>query len=145
MINWKMTPGERMRVLLSALVFFAAFAGLSQALPAAKQVATKTVPAKKAPLSDQQLEAAIRQKFGKSKIAVNGFEVKVHSGKAVITGRTSVIQHKGTATRLAKTAGARAVDNRVEVDAAARAKAGSNLHQARRTAKVKRSEPRTER
>jgi len=139
----KAAPGKRMRIILSAVVFVAAFAGVSQALPAAKQVAAKSLPAKKAPLSDQQLEAAIRQKFEKSKIAVNGFEVKVHSGRAVITGRTSVIQHKGTATRLAKTAGARAVDNRVEVDAAARAKAGSNLQRARRTAKVKRSESRS--
>jgi hypothetical protein len=135
----------RMRLLVSALVLVAASAGPNQALPAAKPVATKSSAAKKAPLPDAQLEAAIRAKFAKSKIAVNNFDVKVHSGRAVITGRTSVVQHKGTATRLAKTAGARAVDNRVMVDAAARAKAGAALQRARRTAKVKRSEPRTAR
>jgi hypothetical protein len=134
-----------MRLFVSALVFVAAVAGPSQALPAAKPVANKSAPAEKAPLSDAKLEAAIREKFQKSKIARNGFEVKVHSGRAVITGRTSVVQHKGTATRLAKTAGARAVDNRVQVDAAARAKAGANLQRARRTGKVKRSEPRSAR
>jgi len=131
-----------MRILRSALVLCAVVAGANQAHPAARPDAAKS-PSRKASLTDQQLEAAISQRFAKSKISVNGFQVKVRSGTAFITGRTAIIQHKGTATRLAKAAGARAVDNRVEVDAAARAKAGADLQRARR-AKVKRSEPRSD-
>lgn len=134
-----------MRFILSALVLFAATAGLSQAVPAAKPVIKKSSAAKAAPLSDQALESAIRQKFEKSKIAVNGFQIKVHGGTAVISGRTAVLQHKGTATRLARTAGARAVDNRVEVDKAARDKAAAALKKGIRTARVKRTEGRSSR
>ena len=134
-----------MRRFLSALVFFAALAGLSQAVPAAKPVVTKSSPAKAPALSDQALEAAIRRKFEKSKISVNGFQVQVRGGTAVITGRTAVLQHKGTATRLAKSAGARAVDNRVEVDKAARDKAAAALKKGLRTARIKRTQSRSSR
>ena len=134
-----------MRLFLSALVLFAAVAGLGQDVRAAKPVVKKSSPAKGAPLSDQALETAIRHRFEKSKIAVNGFQVKVHSGTAVITGRTAVLQHKGTATRLARTSGARAVDNRVEVDKAARDKAGAALKKGIRTARVKRTQERSSR
>jgi hypothetical protein len=72
--------------------------------------------------------------------------VRVQGGVATLEGRTDVLQHKGTATRLAKAAGARRVVNRIEVSDAARRKASANLAQGRRRAQIKRSEasPRSE-
>jgi len=106
--------------------------------PLAKPVAaTKPAPA---PTSDIQLEKAIRDRFAKSKIHAENFTVSVKQGVATITGKTDVIQRKGTATRLAKLTGARAVNNEVEVSEAARERAGRNLEKGRRRAQVKRSE-----
>lgn len=97
------------------------------------------------PLSDRELEAAIRARFARSKIAANGFQVRVQGGVATLEGRTNVIQHKGTATRLARAAGARQVVNRIELSEAARQRAAANLAQGRRRAQLKRSEARSER
>lgn len=77
--------------------------------------------------ADSQLEAAIRARFAKSKISVNNFTVRVQSGVATIEGSTGVIQHKGTATRLAKAAGAREVVNKIKISDAARQKATDQL------------------
>lgn len=77
--------------------------------------------------TDLQLEQAIRARFAKSKIAVNHFQVRVKGGVATIDGKTDVIQHKGTATRLARAAGAAQVVNRVQIGEAARAKAAARL------------------
>src|ERR1017187_2748341 len=65
-------------------------------------------------LSAAQLEAAIRAKFAKSKISADKFTVRVQGGVASIDGKTDVVQHKGTATRMCKTAGGVAVNNRVQ-------------------------------
>jgi osmotically-inducible protein OsmY len=94
-------------------------------------------------LTDQQLEAKIRGKFAASKSAPT-FKVRVQGGVAIIDGRTDVIQHKAAATRMARTAGAVAVDNRVEVSEAARKKAAGNLEEGRRRVQVKRGEARDE-
>ena len=48
------------------------------------------------------MEAVIRAKFAKSKIDADKFQVHVQGGVATIEGKTDVIQHKGTATRMAK-------------------------------------------
>jgi BON domain len=93
---------------------------------------------------DRALESAIKAKLAKSKIAADGFTVRVQGGVAYWDGVTSVIQHKGTATRMAKTAGARQVVNNIKITDAARKKAADNLDQGRRRVQVKRSEPRTE-
>jgi hypothetical protein len=98
--------------------------------------------AKRASPDDAELEAAIRRRFERSKIAVNGFRVRVHSGVAVIEGKTGIPQHKGTATRLARAAGARRVDNRIEVSEQARQKAAQQLRSAPRRVHVRRSEDR---
>ncbi len=90
-------------------------------------------------LPDAQLEQEIRARFSKSKISVNNFQVRVQGGVATIEGKTKVIQHKGTATRLARLAGARTVRNKIEVDDAAREQAARNLDEGRRRAQVKRS------
>lgn len=111
----------------------------------------QTAPAKKAPApagtssqEDKQIEAAIRAKLAKSKIGKDGFTVRVQGGIAYWEGKTDVVQHKGSATRMAKTAGAKAVVNNIKVSDAAKEKAAENLDEGRRRAQVKRSEPRTD-
>ncbi len=96
-------------------------------------------------LSDSQLEAAIRAKFAKSKINEDKFTVRVQGGIATIDGKTNVVQHKGVATRMSKTAGALAVNNRVVVSDEAKKKAAGNLEEGRRRAQVKREDTRSER
>ncbi len=93
---------------------------------------------------DKAIEAAIRAKLEKSKIGKDGFKVHVQGGIATWEGTTGVLQHKGAATRMAKTAGAKAVVNNIKVSDSAKQKAGDNLDQGRRRAQVKRSDPRTE-
>ncbi len=95
-------------------------------------------------LPDVQLEALIRAKFAKSKINADKFKVRVQGGIATIEGHTDVMQHKGVATRLARTAGALAVNNHVQLSDAAKQKAAGNLEQGRRRAQVQRGDPRSQ-
>jgi osmotically-inducible protein OsmY len=143
--------------LISALAFLAALAGLSQTQPAAKPASTTrkaATPAAEArnrattghtAQSDAELEKEIRARFAKSKIAADKFEVHVQGGRATLTGSTNVLQHKGTATRLARTAGATDVVNKIEPSEEARQKASANLAKGRRRAQIKRSDARTDR
>jgi hypothetical protein len=129
-----------------AVVSLAVFAALAGAAgpPVQPKPAAAVVPAKKAApakLSDAQIEAAIKTKFAKSKSA-STFTVRVQGGVAHIDGKTDVIQRKAAASRMAKTAGAVAVDNKVQISEAARARAAGNLEQGRRRAQVKRSDVR---
>jgi hypothetical protein len=78
-------------------------------------------------LPDAQIEQNIRAKFTKSKINVEHFTVTVKDGVATINGKTNVIQHKGVATRLARTGGALAVQNHIQISDEARAKAAAKL------------------
>src|ERR1035437_8679869 len=96
-------------------------------------------------LNDAQLEAAIRAKFAKSKIDADKFTVRVQGGVATIDGKTDVVQHKGTATRMCRTAGAAVVNNRVKISDAAKRKAAGNLEAGRRGGQVKREDKRSER
>jgi osmotically-inducible protein OsmY len=111
---------------ISALVLAVAIAGLSQAasvvkpVPGASKLAAQRLP-------DSQIERTIRAKFAKSKINAEHFTVSVQNGVAIIEGKTNVIQHKGVATRLAKTGGALAVQNHIQVSEAAKAKAAAKL------------------
>jgi hypothetical protein len=132
--------------LLSCLLLLA-FAGLSQTNPVAKPASTtkKSAAAQKgagqhSASDDIAIEKAIRAKLAASKISRDKFEVHVQGGVATITGKTDVLQHKGTATRLAKNAGAAQVVNKIEVSDAAKEKAASNLASGSRRAQVKRSE-----
>jgi hypothetical protein len=105
----------------------------------------KTAQPKTAPSeSDAVIEAAIRAKFAKSKINEDKFQARVQGGVATIEGRTDTIQHKGVATRLAKSAGARAVNNHIQIGDAAKQKAAANLETGRRRAQIKRGDPRSE-
>jgi len=101
-----------------------------------------STPAKKAAphpqLTDAQIDATIRMKLAKSKIGADHFKFHVRNGVVTIEGKTNVIQHKGAATRMARTSGAVAVVNHIEISDAARAKARANLQNARRRAEIKR-------
>jgi hypothetical protein len=107
--------------------------------PAHKPAAAAGRP-KQATMSDTELEKAIRARFATSKISSHNFKVHVQGGVATLEGQTDVLQHKGTATRLAKNVGAIRVMNKIEVSEAAREKAAGNLTDGRRRAQVKRSD-----
>lgn len=110
-------------------------------------VSSKAAPAKKTArpaLSDAQLETAIRERFAKSKAGADKFQVHVQGGVATIEGRTDVVQHKGSATRMARSAGAVAVQNRIQVSDAAKQKSAANLETGRRRAQVKRGDARSD-
>ncbi len=127
-----------MRILVATLL---ALALIVQAAPSKKPVPA----AGKGALDDKRIEQAIRARFAESKIGTNHFEVHVQGGVATIEGRTDVIQHKGTATRLAKSMGAVRVVNRIEISQAAREKASASLAKGRRRAQLKRGEKRSAR
>src|SRR5580704_9982992 len=131
---------------LAATLLLAAVACMGQTKPVPAHTAP---PAPKAPVkqsmkSDAEIEAAIRAKFARSKIGVEKFTVHVQGGVATIEGKTNVIQRKGTATRLAKTGGAIAVNNHVQLSDAAKQKAADNLDQGLRRAQLKRGDPRSD-
>lgn len=66
------------------------------------------------------------------------FQFRLQGGVATIEGRRDVIQHKGAATRMAKTADAIAVVNHIQISDAAKQRAEANLAKGRRRAQVKR-------
>ena len=135
------------RVRLAVLLLTSASWSALPATPPAR-TATHVRPAVSAAqpaANDRQVEAAIRARFAESKIGVNHFTVHVLGGVATIEGHADVIQHKGTATRLARAAGAREVVNRIEISEAARERAEANLAKGRRRVQIKRSEKRSER
>ncbi len=82
---------------------------------------------------DAELRKAIEDRFARSAIAADKFKVEVTNGVARITGKTDVIQHKGVATRLARSMGAKQVRNEVEVSEAARKRAVEQLARGRKT------------
>ncbi|MGE5644206.1 MAG: BON domain-containing protein [Acidobacteriota bacterium] len=127
-----------MRTLrLAAVISIAAAVAL--AADTAPRAARRSAPA--AGNQDRQIEADIRARFARSKVAEDKFQVHVQNGIATIEGRTGVIQRKGVATRMAKNAGAKQVVNRIEITEAARQRAARNL----RRPQLKRSQPRSER
>jgi osmotically-inducible protein OsmY len=97
-------------------------------LLSAASVFASTRPVANAPRhSDIEIESAIKTKLAKSKIGKDGFQVHVKNGVATWTGSTAVMQHKGAATRMAKTAGATQVVNNIKVSDEAKSKASGNL------------------
>lgn len=89
--------------------------------PHTRPRAAKTSSVTRTPvLGDAALERAITQRFAKSAIASNGFTVTVSGGVATLRGSAKVAQHKGVATRLAKSVGAREVRNQIELAPSAR-------------------------
>lgn len=70
--------------------------------------------------TDAQIESTIRAKLAKSKIGKDGFRFHVQRGVVTWEGSTGVMQHKGSATRMAKAAGAAQVINNIHVNGAAK-------------------------
>ncbi|MBV8866858.1 MAG: BON domain-containing protein [Acidobacteriaceae bacterium] len=91
---------------------------------------TNTAAHASAPRTDAQIDATIRAKLAKSKIGKDGFHFHVQHGVVTWEGSTNVIQHKGSATRMARTAGATQVINNIQISANAKAKATANLKKA---------------
>ncbi len=89
-----------------------------------------TASARAVPHTDSQIEATIRTKLAKSKIGKDGFKFHVQHGVVTWEGSTNVIQHKGSATRMARTAGATQVINNIQISASAKAKAVGQLKKA---------------
>ncbi|HWF46269.1 MAG TPA: BON domain-containing protein [Bryobacteraceae bacterium] len=84
--------------------------------PALARSSTSTAVSQRAgAVSDSQIEATIRTKLAKSKIGKDGFRFKVQRGVVTWEGTTSVMQHKGSATRMARSAGALQVVNNIRV------------------------------
>lgn len=123
-------------ILLLALVLSIA--------PAQTKSQTKTAPPPQGTTASQdvQIEAEIRARLAKSVIGKDGLTVRVQGGVAYWDGTTNVVQHKGAATRMAKSSGAKKVVNNIKIGDDARQKAAGNLEQGRRRAQVKRSEAR---
>lgn len=87
-------------------------------------------PVREATPTDAQIDATLRMKLAKSKIGKDGFRFHVQRGVVTWEGNTNVVQHKGSATRMAKAAGAVQVINNIHVSAAAKEKASANLKRA---------------
>ena len=130
------------RILFATLSLFLAAAPVFAATPPKPAAAARPASASKpdAARPDGELERSIRERFARSKISADQFTVRVQSGVAILEGRTDVVQHKGTATRLARLAGARRVDNRIQISEEARRRAARKLESSRRRVQVKRSE-----
>ena len=129
-----------MRVVVCILVLALAALSAPQASPSktpAKPAAAKAAPAKPV-RSDAEIEAEIKARLARSKAAADNFQVKVRGGVATFEGTTSVIQRKGSATRMAKSAGARAVQNNIKISEGARKAAAEKL--AKRRVTVTRNE-----
>lgn len=65
--------------------------------------------------SDAEIEGTLRSKLAKSKIGKDGFQFHVSHGVVTWEGKTAVMQHKGSATRMAHSAGAAKVINNIQV------------------------------
>jgi hypothetical protein len=127
-----------LRIICSTLLLAAALHAQTT-VPKATAIA-KAAPQASSAQQDKVIEQTIRAKLAKSKVGKDGFTVRVQGGIAYWDGSTNVVQHKGSATRMAKTAGAIAVVNNIKVSDAAKQKASENLDQGRRRAQVKRSD-----
>ncbi len=107
--------------------------GLMLFMPGSLRASSKTATSTAAhavPHTDAQIDAAIRTKLAKSKIGKDGFKFHVQHGVVTWEGTTNVVQHKGSATRMARTAGATQVVNNIQISASAKAKAAANLKKA---------------
>ena len=129
-----------MSTYVLALLLFMGVLGAQTKAPPSKPAAGQGATAQQ----DKQTEAVIRTKLAKSKIGKDGFTVRVQGGVAYWEGSTNVVQHKGAATRMAKTAGVNKVVNNIKVSDAAKEQASANLEQGRRRAQVKRGEARSQ-
>jgi len=105
-----------MKKILRLILLPALAIGLAFSAPAGMPSSnTKVATAPAVHVTDSQLESAIRLKLAKSKIGKDGFKFKVAHGVVTWEGSTEIPQHKGAATRMARTSGAVEVVNNIEV------------------------------
>lgn len=100
------------------------------AMPVQARPASTTNNNQRIAATDAQIDATIRTKLAKSKIGKDGFRFHVQRGVVTWEGTTSVVQHKGSATRMAKAAGAVQVVNKIQITADGKTKAASSLKKA---------------
>lgn len=118
-----------MHRLLTIILALPLFLGLAVPGRSATQTRAAAV-VHPAAVSDAQIDTRIRTKLAKSKIGKDGFKYHVQHGVVTWEGTTGVVQHKGSATRMAKAAGATQVINNIQISDAAKAKAAANLKKA---------------
>lgn len=99
-------------LLCSALCLAGGFASSAGTTKSNPPVSSQNPAAR---VSDSQLENTIRTKLAKSKIGKDGFKFKVARGVVTWEGSTQIGQHKGAATRMARTSGATQVINNIQV------------------------------
>jgi osmotically-inducible protein OsmY len=119
-------------------LFFAKFmavcmlaAGLALPIPLAAATHATSKAHWKSPGTDAQIAATLHAKLAKAKIGKDGFRFRVHEGVVTWEGITHVAQHKGAATRMAKSAGARKVVNNILVSSGKETHGGSGLKRAK--------------
>lgn len=88
------------------------------ATPVDAGTTSRTSTQRMATPTDSQIDATIRAKLAKSKIGKDGFKFHVQRGVVTWEGSTNVMQHKGSATRMAHAAGALQVVNNIHVNGA---------------------------
>jgi hypothetical protein len=69
--------------------------------------------------SDSEIQQTLEAKLAKSKIGKDRLRFQVSRGVVTWEGTTNVMQHKGSATRMARTAGAVKVVNNIKVTGSA--------------------------
>jgi BON domain-containing protein len=108
------------RFLALFLLPFLALAAMSAAPAYAASSPGKTTSSgqPRPVIGDAQLESTIRTKLSKSKIGKDGFRFHVARGVVTWEGTTAIGQHKGAATRMARTSGAAQVINNIRVSGA---------------------------
>ena len=127
-----------------AIFFFLTTLGAQTKAPPPKPTPEQAANPQNSAQQDKEVESVIRAKLAKSKIGKDGFTVRVQGGVAYWEGSTGVVQHKGAATRMAKTAGAKRVVNNIKVSEDAKQAAAGNLTEGRRRVQVQRGDPRSQ-
>jgi hypothetical protein len=118
------------RLRIASLVLLSLGLLFSNGLASAASTSRTTTAAQRATPSDAEISATIRTKLAKSKIGKDGFRFHVQRGIVTWDGVTNVVQHKGAATRMAKSAGAIQVVNNIQISASGKAKSLASLKKA---------------
>ncbi len=108
-----------MRLLVLLLTNLVIVIGLSAAPATSPSRSTAAVNRGVTP-SDAEIEATLHAKLAKSKVGKDGFKFHVSHGIVTWEGTTAVMQHKGSATRMAHSAGASKVINNIQVTGGAK-------------------------
>jgi hypothetical protein len=104
-----------MKRLVNLLIIPILAVGLGWEATAATPRATAQTHVQAGHVSDSEIDAVIRMKLAKSKIGKDGFRFHVAHGVVTWEGTTRIGQHKGAATRMARTSGATQVINNIQV------------------------------